>query len=78
GTLMGLNQATAKDCLSSHCRGVIIHAETRRNTTRAVISVNPVSSLTATEQWKLGDKRKKDSDSKDAAHRKKAKEPSNT
>ncbi|KAF9171817.1 hypothetical protein BGX21_001108 [Mortierella sp. AD011] len=78
GTLLGLNQATAKDCLSSHCRGVVIHAETRRNTTRAVISVDPVSSLAETEQWKLGNKRKKSSDSKDAVLRKKAKEPSNT
>ncbi|KAF9954583.1 Ribonuclease P protein subunit p30 [Mortierella alpina] len=59
GTLLGLNQAVAKDCLSSHCRAVAIHAETRRNTMRAVISVDPVSSLTEAEQWKLGNKRKK-------------------
>lgn len=92
GTLLGLNQAVAKDCLSSHCRAVAVHAgecprvsniydvlskggwsssstnqlvetfsytiETRRNTTRAVISVDPVSSLTETEAWKLGNKRK--------------------
>lgn len=58
GTLLGLNQAMAKDCLSSHCRAVVMHAETRRNTTRAVISVAPVTSLTEAEQWKLGNKRK--------------------
>ncbi|KAF9320042.1 hypothetical protein BG003_007404 [Podila horticola] len=60
GTLLGLNQAVAKDCLSSHCRAVAVHAETRRNTTRAVISVDPVASLTETEAWKLGNKRKGD------------------
>jgi hypothetical protein len=26
GTLLGLNQAVAKDCLSSHCRAVAMHA----------------------------------------------------
>lgn len=26
GTLLGLNQAVAKDCLSSHCRAVAVHA----------------------------------------------------
>ncbi|KAI8601667.1 RNase P subunit p30-domain-containing protein [Dissophora ornata] len=78
GTLLGLNQAVAKDCLSSHCRAVIMHAETRRNTTRAVISVDPVSSLTENEQWKLGNKRKK-SNSKDSTRQnKKAKEPSSS
>lgn len=50
--------------------------ETRRNTTRAVISVDPVSSLTETEAWKLGNKRKgtdaKDEDKANA--NKKAKE----
>ncbi|KAG0335577.1 hypothetical protein BG000_007404 [Podila horticola] len=60
GTLLGLNQAVSKDCLSSHCRAVAVHAETRRNTTRAVISVDPVASLTETEAWKLGNKRKGD------------------
>ncbi|KAF9191022.1 hypothetical protein BGZ51_007855 [Haplosporangium sp. Z 767] len=59
GTLLGLNQAVAKDCLSSHCRAVAIHAETRRNTMRAVISVDSASSLAQSEQWKLGNKRKK-------------------
>ncbi|KAG0028098.1 hypothetical protein BGZ81_005007 [Podila clonocystis] len=73
GTLLGLNQAVAKDCLSSHCRAVAVHAETRRNTTRAVISVDPVSSLTETEAWKLGNKRK--GDTKDNSNtNKKAKE----
>ncbi|KAF9216508.1 hypothetical protein CPC16_002805 [Podila verticillata] len=76
GTLLGLNQAVAKDCLSSHCRAVAVHAETRRNTTRAVISVDPVSSLTETEAWKLGNKRKgADAMDKDKANvNKKAKE----
>ncbi|CAO3564361.1 unnamed protein product [Mortierella alpina] len=41
------------------CYGAAIR-ETRRNTMRAVISVDPVSSLTETEQWKLGNKRKKE------------------
>ncbi|KAG0266091.1 hypothetical protein BG011_003299 [Mortierella polycephala] len=59
GTLLGLNQATAKDCLSSHCRAVAVHAETRRNTMRAVISVDSASSFAQNEQWKLGNKRKK-------------------
>ncbi|KAG0368339.1 RNase P subunit p30-domain-containing protein [Gamsiella multidivaricata] len=77
GTLLGLNQAVAKDCLSSHCRAVVMHAETRRNTTRAVISVDPVSSLTETEQWKLGNNKRKQLDSKEARQKKKkAKEPS--
>ncbi|GJJ74653.1 ribonuclease P/MRP protein subunit RPP1 [Entomortierella parvispora] len=62
GTLLGLNQAVAKDCISSHCRSVAIHAETRRNTIRAVVSVEPVASLAENEQWKMGNKkRKKDS-----------------
>lgn len=111
GTLLGLNQAVAKDCLSSHCRAVAVRAgecpgsvsniydvlikggwsssftnqlletfsytlETRRNTTRAVISVDPVSSLTETEAWKLGNKRKgTDAMDKDKANtNKKAKE----
>lgn len=76
GTLLGLNQAVAKDCLSSHCRAVAVRAETRRNTTRAVISVDPLSSLTETEAWKLGNKRKgTDAMDKDKANtNKKAKE----
>ncbi|KAF9121045.1 hypothetical protein BGW39_010899 [Mortierella sp. 14UC] len=71
GTLLGLNQAVAKDCLSSHCRAVAMHAETRRNTNRAVMSVAPVASLAETEQWKLGggipasNKRKKTNEAKD-------------
>ncbi|KAF9902184.1 hypothetical protein EC991_005197 [Linnemannia zychae] len=71
GTLLGLNQAVAKDCLSSHCRAVAMHAETRRNTNRAVMSVAPVASLAETEQWKLGggtvasNKRKNISETKD-------------
>ncbi|KAF9304161.1 hypothetical protein BGZ74_002248 [Mortierella antarctica] len=76
GTLLGLNQAVAKDCLSSHCRAVAVHAETRRNTTRAVISVDPVSSLTETEAWKLG---KRKGDTKDNSNtNKKAKETPNS
>ncbi|KAF9436862.1 Ribonuclease P protein subunit p30 [Entomortierella beljakovae] len=78
GTLLGLNQAISKDCLTSHCRSVVIHAETRKNTTRAVVSVDPVSSLEENEQWKLGNKRKKSKDSKDATQPKKLKEPSNS
>ncbi|KAG0043761.1 hypothetical protein BGZ83_011059 [Gryganskiella cystojenkinii] len=59
GTLLGLNQAVAKDCLTSHCRAVAIHAETRRNTIRAVVSVEPVASLAENETWKLGNKKRK-------------------
>lgn len=38
--------------------------ETRRNTIRAVVAVDPVTSLSESEAWKLGNKkRKKDSKS---------------
>ncbi|KAG0331250.1 Ribonuclease P protein subunit p30 [Podila humilis] len=74
-TLLGLNQAIAKDCLSSHCRAVSVHAETRRNTTRAVISVDPVSSLAENESWKLGGTKRKKTDAKqDTTSTKKVKE----
>ncbi|KAF9405472.1 hypothetical protein BGZ94_003526 [Podila epigama] len=76
GTLLGLNQAVAKECLSSNCRAVIFHAETRRNTVRAVASVDPVSSLTETEAWKLGAKKRAgtEQETKDAGSKKKMKQ----
>ncbi|KAK3818386.1 MAG: ribonuclease P protein subunit p30-like protein [Benniella sp.] len=77
GTLLGLNQAVAKDCLSSHCRAVVMHAESRRNTTRTVISVDPVSSLAESEQWKLGAKRKQP-DPSESTRKKKTKKPSSS
>ncbi|KAF9969007.1 hypothetical protein BGZ73_008846, partial [Actinomortierella ambigua] len=58
GGLLGLNQAVAKECISAHCRAVTVHAETRRNTVRAVASTEPIASLAENEQWKLGTKRK--------------------
>ncbi|KAF9581924.1 Ribonuclease P protein subunit p30 [Lunasporangiospora selenospora] len=58
-TLLGIGQSAAKDCLSTNCRAVLFHAETRRNTTKAVFSAEPSENLQDTEQWKLGNKRKK-------------------
>ncbi|CAG8438684.1 3550_t:CDS:2 [Funneliformis caledonium] len=54
GTIMGINQAMAKECISTNCRAVVMHATTRRNTHRAVISFEPISSLKQNEMWKIG------------------------
>ncbi|KAG9304642.1 hypothetical protein G9A89_020206 [Geosiphon pyriformis] len=54
GTIMGMNQAVAKDCISTNCRAVLYHAFTRRDTHKAVISSVPVSSLKPNEMWTLG------------------------
>ncbi|GET04307.1 ribonuclease P protein subunit p30 [Rhizophagus clarus] len=58
GTIMGMNQAMAKDCISTNCRAVVMHAKTRRNTHRAVVSFEPISSLKPNELWKVGDDKK--------------------
>ncbi|RIA92412.1 RNase P subunit p30-domain-containing protein [Glomus cerebriforme] len=73
GTIMGMNQATAKDCVSTNCRAVVMHAKTRRNTHRAVVSFEPISSLKPNELWKVGSSekntRKTDSKGKSKAKR---------
>ncbi|KAI9337056.1 RNase P subunit p30-domain-containing protein [Zopfochytrium polystomum] len=53
--LFGLNQDEARKCLSSNCRSVLYAAGTRRDTLRGVAAMEPVSSLTADDLWKLGD-----------------------
>ncbi|CAB4434337.1 unnamed protein product [Rhizophagus irregularis] len=58
GTIMGMNQAMAKDCISTNCRAVVMHAITRRNTHRAVVSFEPISSLKPNELWKVGSDKK--------------------
>jgi len=58
GTIMGMNQAMAKDCISTNCRAVVMHATTRRNTHRAVVSFEPISSLKPNELWKVGSDKK--------------------
>ncbi|RUS16090.1 hypothetical protein BC938DRAFT_476711, partial [Jimgerdemannia flammicorona] len=57
GTLFGLNQATAKDCISTNCRAAVFHAATRRDTHKSIIRHDPVQSLKPSETWKLGSKR---------------------
>ncbi|KAL1921386.1 uncharacterized protein VTP21DRAFT_11102 [Calcarisporiella thermophila] len=54
GALFGLNQATAKDCVAANGRAVILRAETRRNTYRAVVGAAPLKDLKPEEEWKLG------------------------
>ncbi|RUS13723.1 RNase P subunit p30-domain-containing protein [Endogone sp. FLAS-F59071] len=54
GTLFGLNQADAKDCISTNCRTVVYHSITRRKTHKAVIRHDSVRSLQPDEAWKIG------------------------
>ncbi|RIB09478.1 RNase P subunit p30-domain-containing protein [Gigaspora rosea] len=58
GTIMGMNQAIAKECITTNCRSVVIHAATRRNTHKAVVSFDPITSLKQNELWKVGKDKK--------------------
>ncbi|RHZ65096.1 hypothetical protein Glove_319g29 [Diversispora epigaea] len=53
-TIMGMNQATAKECISTNCRSVVMHAATRRNTHKAAASFEPITSLKLNDLWKIG------------------------
>lgn len=79
---MGMNQAIAKECITTNCRAVVIHAgewqsliivhdnillslnwsfdliATRRNTHKAVVSFEPITSLKPNELWKVGKDKK--------------------
>ncbi|GET04310.1 ribonuclease P protein subunit p30 [Rhizophagus clarus] len=60
GTIMGMNQAMAKDCISTNCRAVVMHAS--RNTSKYTSCsriFEPISSLKPNELWKVGDDKKK-------------------
>ncbi|CAG8693391.1 25957_t:CDS:2, partial [Gigaspora margarita] len=50
GTIMGMNQAIAKECITTNCRSVVIHA--------AVVSFDPITSLKSNELWKVGKDKK--------------------
>ncbi|CAG8538630.1 3081_t:CDS:2, partial [Scutellospora calospora] len=52
GTIMGMNQAIAKECITTNCRALVIRAATRRDTHRAVVSFKPITSLKSNELWK--------------------------
>ncbi|CAG8510753.1 12291_t:CDS:2 [Dentiscutata erythropus] len=58
GTIMGMNQATAKESITTNCRAVVIHAATRRDTHKAVVSFEPITSLKPNELWKIGKDKK--------------------
>ncbi|CAG8815047.1 14264_t:CDS:2 [Cetraspora pellucida] len=64
GTIMGMNQATAKECITTNCRAVVMHAATRRNTHKAVVSFEPITSLKPNELWKFGKDKKSQPQSK--------------
>ncbi|CAJ0842750.1 16703_t:CDS:2 [Entrophospora sp. SA101] len=59
GTIMGMNQALSKDCITTNCRAVVMHAATRRNAHKAVISFKPVSSLKQSDLWRIECEKKK-------------------
>lgn len=46
-SLFGLNVDVAKNALSSSCRSVILHGETRARTVKGVLSMAPLSALPA-------------------------------
>ncbi|CAG8656771.1 15062_t:CDS:2, partial [Acaulospora morrowiae] len=60
-TIMGMNQALAKECISTNCRSVLMHAITRQRTHKAVVSFEPVSSLKQNDLWKVKRSRKEES-----------------
>eukprot|EP00123_Amoebidium_parasiticum_P011525 comp20763_c0_seq1/m.27231 comp20763_c0_seq1/g.27231 ORF comp20763_c0_seq1/g.27231 comp20763_c0_seq1/m.27231 type:complete len:280 (-) comp20763_c0_seq1:272-1111(-) len=51
--LFGLQQAEGKKTLTTNPRAVLLHAGTRTGTHRAVVAVAPLSSLPASDRWKV-------------------------
>ncbi|XP_077992811.1 ribonuclease P protein subunit p30-like [Glandiceps talaboti] len=57
GFLFGLNEAQSKDAVSMNCRSVLLHAETRRNTAKAALSVTKVMDVAEKHMWKVRENR---------------------
>ncbi|ORX50653.1 PHP domain-like protein [Piromyces finnis] len=55
-SIFGLNQALAKNCITSNCRKVLLHSKTRKNIHKGVVSISTLDELEPEESWKAGDK----------------------
>ncbi|KAI8827043.1 RNase P subunit p30-domain-containing protein [Fimicolochytrium jonesii] len=53
-TIFGMTREQAKNALDANCRAVVLHAATRRQTHRGVLSMESAASLSAASAWKLG------------------------
>ncbi|KAJ3292279.1 hypothetical protein HK104_005409 [Borealophlyctis nickersoniae] len=53
-SVFSLNQALARNCISSNCRSLLYRAATRRETYRGVMLMEPSSVLGAIAAWKAG------------------------
>ncbi|XP_070539901.1 ribonuclease P protein subunit p30-like [Ptychodera flava] len=53
GFLFGMKESQAKDAVSMNCRSVLLHADTRRNTAKAAVSVTHTADLSERDKWKV-------------------------